>query len=112
LIYVVLGVLYLIIFFDSDDDIKDIIYDSNYEQLVYKNKENYKYSVENLILKWITDSNNHNILYKSNGTERYPGFKLYKMIAIKSTNRCCPFMNIESEYFNEFIISLKNKKNN
>ena len=34
-----------------------------------------------LISNWCSDDNNKNVLYKSNGNERYPGFKLYKMIA-------------------------------
>ena len=34
-----------------------------------------------LIVQWCTDDNDMNILYKTNGEERYPDFKLYKMIA-------------------------------
>jgi len=34
-----------------------------------------------LIVEWVTDDHNRNILYKTNGEERYPDFKLYKMIA-------------------------------
>ena len=34
-----------------------------------------------LIVEWVTDDQNRNILYKANGEERYPDFKLYKMIA-------------------------------
>ena len=34
-----------------------------------------------LIVEWVTDDQNRNILYKTNGEERYPDFKLYKMIA-------------------------------
>jgi hypothetical protein len=34
-----------------------------------------------LIVDWVTDDQNRNILYKTNGEERYPDFKLYKMIA-------------------------------
>ena len=33
------------------------------------------------ILRWCMDDNNKNVLYKTNGDERYPNFKLYKMIA-------------------------------
>lgn len=33
------------------------------------------------ILRWCTDDTHKNILYKKNGDERYPHFKLYKMIA-------------------------------
>ena len=34
-----------------------------------------------IIVEWVTDDQNRNILYKTNGEERYPDFKLYKMIA-------------------------------
>jgi hypothetical protein len=37
--------------------------------------------VAKLICQWCYDDNGKNILYKSNGNERYPEFKLYKMIA-------------------------------
>jgi hypothetical protein len=33
------------------------------------------------IMRWCTDDNDKHILYKKNGDERYPHFKLYKMIA-------------------------------
>jgi hypothetical protein len=34
-----------------------------------------------LVDKWCTDDEGKNILYKKTGQERYPDFKLYKMIA-------------------------------
>jgi hypothetical protein len=34
-----------------------------------------------IIHSWVADDNNKNMLYKKNGDERYPEFKLYKMIA-------------------------------
>jgi hypothetical protein len=34
-----------------------------------------------IITEWCMDDNGVNVLYKSNGMERYPDFKLYKMIA-------------------------------
>ena len=33
------------------------------------------------IVRWCMDDNDKNVLYKANGDERYPNFKLYKMIA-------------------------------
>jgi hypothetical protein len=36
---------------------------------------------QKLIFEWCCDDNGKNILYKKNGDERYPNFKLYKMIA-------------------------------
>jgi hypothetical protein len=36
---------------------------------------------QRLVYRWSQDDNNKNVLYKKNGDERYPDFKLYKMIA-------------------------------
>ena len=47
-----------------------------------KHINNYrKVPVYDLIISWLYDDNGVNILYKKNGEERYPDFKLYKMIA-------------------------------
>ena len=37
--------------------------------------------VKKIIAEWCTDDKGTNVLYKANGVERYPDFKLYKMIA-------------------------------
>ena len=37
--------------------------------------------LKSLVDSWCEDDSGKNILYKSSGEERYPGFKLYKMIA-------------------------------
>ena len=37
--------------------------------------------LQKTIIDWVTDDNGKNILYMKNGDERYPNFKLYKMIA-------------------------------
>lgn len=94
--------------FDSDTDTSNVTFDTKMDQLVFNDDDVEKYSTENLILRWVTGDDNKNILYKSNGDERYPGFKLYKMIAIKANDRCCPFNTIQSPYFKEF--ALTNKK--
>jgi len=53
-------------FVDSMDEVSDI------------RKTN---KIANLIIGWCEDDKKRNILYKSDGEERYPDFKLYKMIA-------------------------------
>jgi len=40
-----------------------------------------KVPIYNMIISWIYDDAGVNILYKKNGEDRYPDFKLYKMIA-------------------------------
>lgn len=65
-----------------------------------------KDTVEEIIDVWIRDDNDKNILYKSNGKERYPGFKLYKMIAREVHNHI-PIKEIERPFFQKFVVSRK-----
>ena len=37
--------------------------------------------IYDMIFSWLYDDNGENVLYKSNGDDKYPGFKLYKMIS-------------------------------
>ena len=37
--------------------------------------------IYDLVFSWLYDDNGRNVLYKSNGDDKYPGFKLYKMIS-------------------------------
>ena len=69
--------------------------------------------VAKLVVKWCTDDKNRNILYKTNGDERYPDFKLYKMIA-RTVHNHIPHTEIKNVLFNKFITSKKkiNKKTN
>ena len=57
-----------------------------------------------LITDWITDDTNKNILYKKNGEERYPDFKLYKMITRKCTKNI-PEFQLTRPLFQKFISS-------
>ena len=36
------------------------------------------YSIKKIILEWCDDDKGRNVIYKNNGEERYPEFKLYK----------------------------------
>jgi hypothetical protein len=59
-----------------------------------------------LITEWITDDTNKNILYKKNGEERYPDFKLYKMITRKCSKNT-PEYQLTNPLFKKFISSKK-----
>lgn len=59
-----------------------------------------------LIVEWCTDDNGMNVLYKNNGAERYPDFKLYKMIA-RCVHNHTPNAQLERPEFSKFSI-LKN----
>jgi len=56
-----------------------------------------------LIVDWCTDDNGINVLYKNTGVERYPGFKLYKMIA-RCVHKHTPQAQLERAVFKKFIV--------
>jgi hypothetical protein len=79
-----------------------------YDVICNENKKNKQLSVlQNIVKEWVSDDNGVNILYKSNGDDRYPGFKLYKMIA-RSVHKHIPKNVIHKSYFQEFIYKSKN----
>jgi hypothetical protein len=57
-----------------------------------------------LIVEWCTDDNGINVLYKNNGAERYPDFKLYKMIA-RCVHNHTPNAQLERPEFSKFALS-------
>lgn len=59
-----------------------------------------------LIVEWCLDDNGLNVLYKSNGDERYEDFKLYKMIA-RSVHNHTPQKQLERSEFKQFLIEKK-----
>jgi hypothetical protein len=61
-----------------------------------------KVPVYDMILSWLYDDNNVNILYKKNGEERYPDFKLYKMIA-RLVHNHTPDKQFGHECFKKYI---------
>ena len=60
--------------------------------------------VVKLIVEWCLDDNGLNVLYKNNGQERYPDFKLYKMIA-RFVHNHTPVAQLERPEFKKYIIS-------
>ena len=78
-------------FVDEIDDVKDL---SSCEPLV------------RLITEWCLDDNGVNILYKNTGVERYPDFKLYKMIA-RLVHNHTPEAQLERNEFKKYLISNK-----
>jgi len=57
---------------------------------------------QRIIYTWCLDDSGKNVLYKSNGEERYPNFKLYIMIA-KYVNRHVPENYLSDELFASFV---------
>ena len=60
-----------------------------------------------LIVEWCIDDNGINVLYKNNGVERYPDFKLYKMIS-RCVHNHTPQAQLERKEFNKFLVLNKN----
>jgi len=58
---------------------------------------------QKLILEWCTDDNGKNVLYKRNGDERYPNFKLYKMIA-RTVHNGIPKEQLARPLFSQFLV--------
>ena len=56
-----------------------------------------------LIVDWCIDDNGINVLYKNNGVERYPDFKLYKMIA-RYVHKHTPANQLERDEFKKYIV--------
>jgi len=59
-----------------------------------------------LMTEWTKDDKGRNILYKKNGDERYPEFKLYKMIA-RTVHKHTPQAQLERPLFNKYLVTRK-----
>jgi hypothetical protein len=58
-------------------------------------------TIKRLIFEWCLDDNGVNMLYKNNGVERYPDFKLYKMIA-RCVHNHTPQAQLDRQEFDKF----------
>jgi len=66
--------------------------------------------VQSAVLRWCTDDRGKNILYKtSSGEERYPNFKLYKMIA-RHVHNCTPEDELMKDLVKQYLVTKKGKK--
>jgi len=59
--------------------------------------------VKKIIVEWCLDDKGINLLYKNNGDERYPDFKLYKMIA-RHVHNHTPQSQLERPEFSQFSV--------
>ena len=63
-----------------------------------------------IIKKWCQDDKGLSVLYKKNGKERYPFFKLYKMIS-RTVHNHIPKQEIHHELFQPFLLFNKDTLN-
>ena len=71
-----------------------------------------KSPIKKIMISWCYDDKNRNILYKNDGDERYPDFKLYKMIS-RSVHNHVPLEQLSkhSEHFDKYLIAKKRINN-
>jgi hypothetical protein len=62
--------------------------------------------VASMVVEWLKDDKERNVLYKKNGDERYPDFKLYKMIA-RTVHGAVPHDQLSKPMFAHFAIPRK-----
>ena len=77
------------------------IYDFLFEEKKINIKQMDKF--QKIIYEWCLDDKGKNILYKINGDERYPGFKLYKAIA-RNVTKHTPQNQLLKPIFKAFVI--------
>ena len=65
-------------------------------------------NLQKIILEWCCDDECKNVLYKKNGQERYPNFKLYKMIS-RTVHKNTPENQLQNPYFKQFLVNYKPK---
>ena len=61
-------------------------------------------AVVEMIVGWCVDDKGRNIMYKSSGEERYPDFKLYKMIA-RTVHKHLPSRALETPCLQRYVVS-------
>jgi hypothetical protein len=64
--------------------------------------------LQTTIHRWCIDDRGKNVLYKKNGDERYPEFKLYKMIS-RTVHNHTPESQLHFPYFKQFATKIPNK---
>jgi hypothetical protein len=62
-----------------------------------------------VVVDWLKDDKGRNVLYKKNGDERYPDFKLYKMIA-RTVHGAVPHEQLQRPMFAHYAIPRKQIK--
>jgi hypothetical protein len=73
---------------------------------IIQDEEDERDEFQETIYRWCKDDNGKNVMYKRDGEERYPGFKLYKMIA-KNVHAHTPAEQLKFAFFNQFLLEPK-----
>lgn len=82
---------------------------SIYDFIIPDDEDYSKYDdLQKTIHRWCLDDRGKNVLYKRNGDERYPNFKLYKMAA-RTVHNHTPQAQLKEPYFKQFAYTGKLK---
>jgi hypothetical protein len=73
---------------------------------IIEDEQDKRDAFQETIWRWCQDDNGKNVLYKRNGEERYPNFKLYKMIA-RNVHKHTPEAQLETPFFDQFRMNAK-----
>jgi hypothetical protein len=93
---------------DEDEDPDEVWEDADSEE-----EDEPETQFAKTIAQWCEDDKGKNMLYKASGSERYPCFKLYQMIA-RTVHKHIPIEQIHTPLFAPFLlpdIAVKLKKN-
>jgi len=69
-----------------------------------------KSPLQKLVDSWCNDDHGKSVLYKATGQERYPDFKLYKMIA-RTVNHLVPKEQLKLDIFKKYVCEATNEIN-
>lgn len=76
---------------------------SIYDFVVNDDEEENLDEFQKTIKRWCEDDNGKNVLYKKNGEDRYPNFKLYKMIS-RTVHAHTPENQLKFKYFSKYCL--------
>jgi hypothetical protein len=62
--------------------------------------------VAQVLKEWCSDDKGRDVVFKPNGEERYPNFRLYKMIA-RTVHNHTPFAQLKRPLFQSFVVKGK-----
>jgi len=77
---------------------------SMYDFLIEDERESDMDDYQKTVARWCKDDDGRNVLYKRNGEERYPNFKLYKMIA-RIVHHHTPQEQLKFPLFSQFLMT-------
>ena len=77
---------------------------SIYDFIIDDEDESEMDEFQKTVHRWCQDDNDLNVLYKSSGSERYPNFKLYKMIA-RTVHNHTPENQLKYEFFSQYAVA-------